>query len=100
MFATKPPAHLREYTVVVSSGEQKQQETFQRTSTIAKQQQPTIWETSYRQVPPFRALNKHLDRRSRPWGSNGVESVIIFMMMHGVWFKSVSFCQQKPEPGR
>lgn len=51
---------------------------------------PPGWDTEHRQVPPYRPVNTQLDHDSRPWGSNPVESVIIFAMMHGVWVKGVS----------
>ena len=51
---------------------------------------PPGWDTEHRQVPPYRPVNTQLDHNSRPWGSNPVESVIIFAMMHGVWVKGVS----------
>ncbi|KAK0635368.1 hypothetical protein B0T17DRAFT_612245 [Bombardia bombarda] len=97
--------YLRDYSIVLSSGidetaarqqpqpsqpqqQQQQQSTTPQTPTSSTQQNPPGWETDYRQVPPYRPVNMQLDRASRPWGSNRVESAIIFTMMHGVWLKS------------
>ncbi|KAK0741127.1 hypothetical protein B0T18DRAFT_432302 [Schizothecium vesticola] len=49
---------------------------------------PPGWESSYRQVPPHRCVNRNLDAESRPWGAHGAQSPVIFAMMHGVWLKS------------
>ncbi|KAK3325682.1 hypothetical protein B0H66DRAFT_599832 [Apodospora peruviana] len=49
---------------------------------------PGWWQTEYRQVPPYRPINMNLDRASRPWGSNRVESLFVFTMFQGVWLKS------------
>lgn len=55
----------------------------------AQQQNPPGWESSYRQVPPHRPINRTLDAESRPWGAHGGQSPVIFAMMHGVWLKAV-----------
>ncbi|KAK1836238.1 hypothetical protein QBC39DRAFT_339176 [Podospora conica] len=49
---------------------------------------PPGWESSYRQVPPHRPVNRNLDAELRPWGAHSGQSPFVFMMMHGVWFKS------------
>lgn len=56
---------------------------------LAQQQNPPGWESSYRQVPPHRPVNRNLDAESRPWGAHGGQSPVIFAMMHGVWLKAV-----------
>jgi hypothetical protein len=50
---------------------------------------PPNWYDQHRQVPPFRPVNRSLDRASRPYGSNPVESAFVFHMMHGVWLRGV-----------
>lgn len=52
--------------------------------------QPASWPTHHRRVPPYRPINYNLDLNDRPTGSNPVESVLIFLMMHGVWLNAVS----------
>lgn len=62
---------------------------------LAQHQTPPGWESSYRQVPPHRPVNRNLDAESRPWGAHGGQSPVIFAMMHGVWLKAVGlffFC--------
>ncbi|KAK6080152.1 X-Pro dipeptidyl-peptidase C-terminal non-catalytic domain-containing protein [Seiridium cupressi] len=46
---------------------------------------PQGWEDSFRGVPNYRPVNTELDRASRPWGSNAVESGFVFLMLNGVW---------------
>ncbi|KAM0813755.1 hypothetical protein AB5N19_13754 [Seiridium cardinale] len=46
---------------------------------------PEGWEDSFRGVPNYRPVNTELDRASRPWGSNAVESGFVFLMLNGVW---------------
>lgn len=68
-------------------------ELAQSTRQHQSQKQRQLWklsENEYRQVPPYRPINKFLDKKSRPWGSNRVESVFVFTMFQGVWIKSVS----------
>lgn len=51
---------------------------------------PEGWEDSFRGVPNYRPVNTELDRLTRPWGSNGVESAFVFLMLNGVWLTGVS----------
>ena len=99
---------LRDYTIRLTAGEltstsRRDDEPSTRTGDLpptaaaaaaaAEQQHyenPPGWDTEHRQVPPYRPVNMELDHGSRPWGSNPVESVIVFAMMHGVWLKGVS----------
>lgn len=45
---------------------------------------PDSWPTEYSGIPPHRPINYNLDHESRPWGSNGVETVFVVMMLNGV----------------
>jgi hypothetical protein len=50
----------------------------------------SIWPTEYRRVPAYRRVALDLDRCERPSGSNGVEHLVIAVMMRGVKLQSVS----------
>lgn len=52
---------------------------------------PPDWDDQHRDVPPYRPVNRNLDREQRPWGSNPIESAFVFHMLHGVWLNSVRF---------
>ncbi|KAJ5912897.1 hypothetical protein N7504_001780 [Penicillium tannophilum] len=47
--------------------------------------QQISWPAHYRRIPPHRPINYDLDYDERPAGSNPAESVLIFVLMHGVW---------------
>ena len=51
---------------------------------------PAGWQDQHRDVPPYRPVNRNLDREQRPWGSNPVESAFVFHMLSGVAVNSVS----------
>ena len=51
---------------------------------------PEGWPTNFRNVPPYRPINRNLDMEERPGGSNGVERIFIAVMLHGVWLNAVS----------
>lgn len=55
------------------------------------QQNPAWWPTDHRRVPPYRPINRNLDRDLRPGGTNVVEQVFIFTMLRGVQLKAVSY---------
>jgi len=50
---------------------------------------PSDWPTNHRGVPPYRAVDRNLDREQRPGGLNGPEAVFIFTMLNGVRINSV-----------
>lgn len=52
---------------------------------------PPGWDDQHRAVPGYRPINTQLDRTMRPWGSNGVETGFVFLMLNGVWLTGVSF---------
>lgn len=54
------------------------------------QPQPENWPSNHRRIPPFRPINRQLDRSQRPAGSNAPEFVFIQAMLHGVWLNAVS----------
>ncbi|KAK3359950.1 hypothetical protein B0T25DRAFT_534291 [Lasiosphaeria hispida] len=84
--------YLQDYTIRLTGGEPTLASSVHSPSPPPAVENPPDWPTDYRQVPSYRPINYELDRESRPWGSNPVEAVIIFTMMHGVWFKgSVSW---------
>jgi hypothetical protein len=45
---------------------------------------PDSWPTEYNGIPPHRPINYNLDHELRPWGSNGVETVFVVIMLNGV----------------
>ncbi|KAH8664056.1 hypothetical protein BX600DRAFT_497900 [Xylariales sp. PMI_506] len=51
---------------------------------------PPNWYDGHRGVPNHRPVNTQLDRTKRPWGSNGVESGFVFLMLNGVWLTGVA----------
>ena len=51
--------------------------------------EPT-WPTEYRRVPARRPVNPDLDRAERPSGANGLEHIVISVMLQGVQLQSVS----------
>ena len=51
---------------------------------------PANWPTEFRRVPPYRPVNRNLDRSERPNGSNPVEAVVANIMLQGVQLQSVS----------
>ena len=52
--------------------------------------QPPNWPQNYRDVPPYRPINRHLDWAERPSGSNPIEVAFVTSMLHGVWLNAVS----------
>ncbi|OLN95459.1 hypothetical protein CCHL11_09453 [Colletotrichum chlorophyti] len=51
---------------------------------------PAGWYDQHRHVPPYRPANRNRDLADRPWGSNGVESAFVFVMLNGCWLQGVS----------
>ncbi|KAK4192910.1 hypothetical protein QBC35DRAFT_482104 [Podospora australis] len=89
--------HIRDYAIQLSGGPggitlQPPPVTSSATAPNPSQQevagQADLLSRIYRAVPPTRPANRSLDRASRPWGSNNVESVIVFILMHGGWLKA------------
>jgi hypothetical protein len=50
---------------------------------------PQDWPQNYRRVPPYRPIDMNLDQEMRPRGTNPIERVFIFTMLHGVWLNAV-----------
>ncbi|KAI1849468.1 hypothetical protein JX265_012717 [Neoarthrinium moseri] len=46
---------------------------------------PVGWDNAHRGVPNYRPVNTQLDFAQRPYGSNGVETGFVFLMLNGVW---------------
>jgi len=51
---------------------------------------PPGWYDQHRQVPPYRPVNRNLDLADRPWGSNGIESTFVYLMMNGCWLQGIA----------
>lgn len=51
---------------------------------------PPGWDTQHRGVPPYRPINRDLDRTQRPVGGNPVGDVFVTTMFTGVLFNTVS----------
>ena len=84
---------LQDYNIRLTGGAQDQQTSTASTSRNSEQQpvtNPQGWPDDYRQVPPHRPVNTHLNMEERPMGSHPVENVFITHMFTGVWIQSVS----------
>ncbi len=57
--------------------------------TAISTENPVDWPQNYRRVPPYRPIDRHLDREQRPDGTNPLERAFIFTMLHGVWLNAV-----------
>lgn len=66
-----------------------QKSQFKRVTTGGASQPPN-WPRNYRDVPPYRPINRHLDWTERPSGSNPIEVAFVTSMLHGVWLNAVS----------
>ena len=53
-------------------------------------EKPEDWPEDYHNVPAYRPINRNLDYEERPGGSNSIERLFIFTMLHGVWMNAVS----------
>lgn len=51
---------------------------------------PPNWPTDRNRVPPFRAINRHLDLEQRTLGSNAFETGFLIVMFSGVSLNAVS----------
>ncbi|KIW07199.1 uncharacterized protein PV09_02065 [Verruconis gallopava] len=45
---------------------------------------PDWWPEDYNAIPPYRPINYHLDRESRPWAQPGIETAFVWTMLNGV----------------
>ncbi|KIW99956.1 uncharacterized protein Z518_10884 [Rhinocladiella mackenziei CBS 650.93] len=45
---------------------------------------PHWWPNDHRRIPPYRPVNRNLDRSQRPAGVNRIERAFIFTMLRGV----------------
>jgi hypothetical protein len=52
---------------------------------------PPIWETQYRRVPPHRPVNREIDVASRSITLNAFETFFIYSMFTGIRMVEVSF---------
>ncbi|KAK0613363.1 hypothetical protein B0T14DRAFT_526085 [Immersiella caudata] len=83
--------HLRDYTIRLTGGsEAATPEPSPVEAPQPRVENPPGWETEYREVPPYRPVNRQLDHGTRPWGSNSVETVFVYNLFQGVWLKSTA----------
>jgi hypothetical protein len=54
---------------------------------------PANWPQDYHNVPVYRPINRHLDFAERPNGTNPIERLFIYTMLHGVWLNAVCSMQ-------
>ncbi|KAK2065741.1 hypothetical protein LY76DRAFT_558789 [Colletotrichum caudatum] len=61
---------------------------------------PPGWHDRHRQVPPYRPVNRHLDLADRPWGSNGIETPFVYLMLNGCWLQEIASTFWRATVGR
>lgn len=50
---------------------------------------PSDWTNDWRQTPPYRPINRGLNRELRPWGTSVAEQGFILHMFEGVLLQAV-----------
>ncbi|KAH8891373.1 hypothetical protein GQ53DRAFT_746890 [Thozetella sp. PMI_491] len=80
--------HLQDYNIRLSSAATAASPAIKPEDSEQPVQNPAGWYDGHRQVPPFRPVNRNLDRGQRPDGSNPIETAFIFHMLNGVWLKA------------
>ncbi|KAK2000352.1 hypothetical protein LX36DRAFT_603247 [Colletotrichum falcatum] len=81
--------YLHDYQIRLTGGVE---EAFARPNDDAPTpaaENPPGWDDQHRQVPPYRPVNRHLDRGDRAWGSNGIEATFVYLMLNGCWLQEV-----------
>jgi len=53
---------------------------------------PPSWPTAHRRMPPYRPINRNLDRTTRPSGDNAVLFIFINTMLSGCGLLAVMSC--------
>lgn len=81
--------YLHDYQIRLSGGVEEAFSRSNEDSPPPAAENPPDWYDQHRQVPPYRPVNRNLDIADRPWGSNGVESAFVFVMLNGCWLKGV-----------
>ncbi|KAK1657571.1 hypothetical protein BDP55DRAFT_685116 [Colletotrichum godetiae] len=82
--------HLHDYQIRLTGGVE---EAFARGNADAPSPaavNPPGWYDQHRQVPPYRPANANMDIADRPWGSNGIESAFVYVMLNGCWLQGVT----------
>lgn len=81
---------LQDYTIrLTSAADIPSQPSSPDASPAEPFQNPPGWHDEHRQVPPYRPINRNLDRSLRPWGSDGPETAFVMNMFTGVWVIAV-----------
>ncbi|WYZ38997.1 hypothetical protein EsH8_III_000911 [Colletotrichum jinshuiense] len=82
--------YLHDYQIRLSGGVEEAFSRSNEDSPPPAAENPPDWYDQHRQVPPYRPVNRNLDIADRPWGSNGVESAFVFVMLNGCWLKGMA----------
>lgn len=86
-------SHLQDYEVRLSGDNVSQAppntDNVPRASP-SQSSNPPNWDNDHRGVPPYRPINRELDRSQRPLGGNPVGDAFVFTMFTGVVTLSVS----------
>ncbi|KAF6845344.1 hypothetical protein CMUS01_00115 [Colletotrichum musicola] len=82
--------YLHDYTIRLTGGVEEAYARPSRDAPRPTVENPPDWYDQHRQVPPHRPVNRNLDLAVRPWGSNGVESGFVFVMLNGCWLQGIS----------
>ncbi len=61
---------------------------------------PPGWHDQRRQVPPYRPVNRRLDRAQRPAGVDTATSLFVGHLFAGVWLQAVSARRHSQRAGR
>jgi hypothetical protein len=51
---------------------------------------PSWWPTDHNGIPPYRPIDRNLDREQRPWAGPGAETVFAWTLLNGVGIVAVS----------
>jgi hypothetical protein len=58
---------------------------------IVSVENPVDWPQNYQRVPPYRPIDRNLDREQRPDKTNHIDRAFIFTMLYGDWLNAVRF---------
>lgn len=84
------PAHLQDYEVRLTSGDAPAPAPPNADNPRAPVANPPGWADQHRGVPPYRPINRNLDRSQRPLGGSPVGTAFVTTMFTGVSIMSVS----------
>ncbi|GJC88186.1 hypothetical protein ColLi_11024 [Colletotrichum liriopes] len=77
--------YLHDYQIRLTGGSRKRSPEATKTR---RRQQPSTRPAGT--TSTVRPVNRNLDLADRPWGSNGVESAFVFLMLNGCWLQGVT----------